>query len=103
MSLGFSSIQAPARCGGYGVNGVACQQLLLAIRIREAIVTTPDRGEQHHGTKRGLGRQAGFRCYNARALAGSAEIRANLERVRERMARATERSGRRPQDVKLIA
>jgi PLP dependent protein len=31
------------------------------------------------------------------------EIRANLERVRERVARAAERSGRRAQDVRLIA
>jgi len=38
-----------------------------------------------------------------RGLSSQVEIRENLERVRERVARATERSGRRPQDVKLIA
>jgi PLP dependent protein len=43
------------------------------------------------------------RWYNARALASSAEIRANLECVRERVTRAAERSGRGARDVRLIA
>lgn len=37
------------------------------------------------------------------ATASSAAIAANIQRVRERMARAAERAGRRPEDVTLVA